>query len=303
MSGDPPFLRRLQKVISCGLLAAISVWVGSAWAIKRYPVTGIILKVDADRRTFSASCSAIPGYMEAMIMPYSVRDGKALTGLQPGMYVDFTLVVDGGSSYAEGIHIHRFESMEQEPLRARRLQLLEDMRKPEPGKSSVSVGQPVGDFTLTDQTGQRVALSQLQGKVVGITFIYTSCPLPDYCFRLSNNFGRLNKRFANQMGRDLILLSVSFDPVHDQPNVLRKYASTWKADPKSWHFLTGPLPDVKELCRRFGLNFWPDEGTLTHSLHTFVIDRTGKLAAKFEGNEFSAEQLGDFVEVTLAKGK
>jgi protein SCO1/2 len=120
---------------------------------------------------------------------------------------------------------------------------------------------------------------------------------------LSNNLGRLQKRFADRMGRDLVLLSVTMDPVHDTPEVLAKYGTTWKADARSWHFLTGPEPEVRKVCRRFGVNFWPDEGSLTHSLHTIVIDRQGKLAANFEGNEFTAQQLGDFVEAVLASGK
>jgi len=265
-------------------------------AAKRYPVTGVILKIDRPHRTFVASCAAIPGYMEAMVMPFTVRDDAALDGLQPSIPVEFTLVVESGHSYAEAVHVHHYESLEQEPLRARRLQLLAD-----PATNSLTLGQPVADFALTDQTGQRVALSQFAGKLVALTFIYTSCPLPDYCFRLSNNFGRINKRFAERMGRDLVLLSVTFDPVHDQPKVLAKYAATWKADAKSWHFLTGSLPEVKAVCRNFGLNFWQEEGSLTHSLHTVVIDRHGKLAANFEGNEFTAEQLGDFVEVEMGR--
>jgi protein SCO1 len=158
----------------------------------------------------------------------------------------------------------------------------------------------VPDFTLIDQTGRRVTLSQWAGKVVAVTFIYTSCPLPDYCFRLANNFGQLNQRFAGRMGRDLVLLSISFDPVHDQPKVLAKYASTWKGDPESWHFLTGPLDEVKAVSRQFGLNFWPDDVYVTHSLHTLVIDRRGRLAADFEGNQFTARQLGDYVEVLIS---
>jgi protein SCO1/2 len=102
------------------------------------------------------------------------------------------------------------------------------------------------------------------------------------------------------MGRDLVLLSISFDPVHDQPKVLAKYASTWRADPESWHFLTGPLDEVKAVSRQFGLNFWPDEDYLTHSLHTLVIDRRGRLAADFEGNQFTARQLGDYMEVLIS---
>jgi protein SCO1/2 len=266
----------------------------SLTAATRYPVTGIVLKVDRAHRSFDASCAAIPGYMEAMVMPYAVLDERQLDGLKPGASVDFTLVVEKERSYAEGIHIHRYETGEREPLLARRLQLMEAPH------ATVKPGDVVPDFTLTDQTGRRVALSQWAGKVVGITFIYTSCPLPDYCFRLANNFGQLNQRFAGRMGRDLVLVSISFDPVHDQPQVLAKYASTWKADPASWHFLTGQLDDVKTISRRFGLNFWPDEVYLTHSLHTLVIDRQGRLAADFEGNQFSARQLGDYVEVVMS---
>ena len=265
-------------------------------AATRYPVTGIVVKVDRSHRSFVASCAAIPGYMEAMAMPYAVLDEHQLDGLKPGAYVDFTLVVEKARSFAQGIHTHRYESTEREPLLARRLQLLETAH------ATVQPGDAAPGFTLTDQTGSRVTLSQWAGKVVAVTFIYTSCPLPDYCFRLSNNFSQLNQRFAGRMGRDLVLLSISFDPVHDQPAVLAKYASTWKADAESWHFLTGPLEDVKAVSRQFGLNFWPDDVYFTHSLHTLVIDRQGRLAADFEGNQFTARQLGDYVE-GLISGK
>jgi protein SCO1 len=270
-----------------------------AAAAMRYPVTGLILSIDQPHRSFTASCTEIPGYMKAMVLPIPVLDVKALTGLKPGMFVDFTLVVEKDRSWAENVHVHEYENLAQEPLLVRRLQMLARLDKTNPPAPLLAVGEPVPDFTLTDQTGQRVSLSRFRGKVMGVTFIYTSCPLPDYCFRLSNNFGRIQKRFAGQMGRDLVLLSISFDPVHDQPEVLAKYAGTWKADPNSWHFLTGTPDEVKAVCRRFGLNFWSDEGALAHSLHTLVIDRQGKLAANFEGNQFSSEQLGDFVETTL----
>jgi protein SCO1/2 len=125
--------------------------------------------------------------------------------------------------------------------------------------------------------------------------------LPNYCFRLSNNFGKLNQRFASRMGRDLVLVSITFDPAHDSPPVLAKYAATWKAEPKSWRFLTGTLPEVQAVCRRLGLNFWQDEGLFSHSLHTLVLGRDGKLAADFEGNEFSAQQLGDFLSTLVEK--
>lgn len=279
-------MRRRELLLLAACLAR------PARGAKRYPVTGIVLKVDREHRSFSASIAAIPGYMEAMPMPFRVRSAKELDGIRPGAYVEFTLVVETDDSWAEQIRPHTFFSTERDPMTARRLQLLQ---APEQQTKALAIGEAVPDFTLTDQTGQRMTLSQFAGKVVALTFIYTTCPLPNYCFRLSNNFGRLQQRFAGRMGRDLVLLSITFDPVHDQPQVLAKYGATWKADARWWHFLTGTLPEVQAVCRRFGLNFWQDEGLFTHSLHTVVIDRGGKLAANFEGNEFSAEQLGDFV--------
>ncbi len=274
------------------LLLITACATGRAWAVQRYPVTGVVLQVEPARRTFIASIAAIPGYMEAMSMPFSVRDARELEHLRPGAYVEFTLVVEKKNSWAEQVQLHHFVSMEQEPLLARRLALLAGTKAPE-------IGQPIADFTLLDQTNQRVRLSQFAGKVVGVTFIYTSCPLPNYCFRLSNNFGRVYQRFAARMGRDVILLSITIDPAHDSPAVLTRYAATWKADPKTWHFLTGTLAEVQAVCKQFGINAWQDEGAFTHALHTVVIDRAGKLAADFEGNEFSDRQLGDFMQSVI----
>ncbi|MFZ0860888.1 MAG: SCO family protein [Candidatus Sulfotelmatobacter sp.] len=127
--------------------------------------------------------------------------------------------------------------------------------------------------------------------------MYTRCPLPDYCVRLSNNFGSLQRRFKNRMGQDLVLLTVLIDPVHDQPDAMRTYARTWKADARNWHFLTGPVTDIQQLCRRFDTSFYPDEALFVHSFHTVVISRNGHLAANLEGNNFTAQQLGDLVQV------
>lgn len=288
-------MKRAFLAMTLVCLLAVEVLQGA----QRFPVNAVILSIDKAQRTFLASSSEIPGYMKAMVMPFQVRDAKALDGLKPSMFVDFTLAVDKDRSWVENLRVHEYQSVEQEPMLARRLQLLANLDRKNPLAPPIAIGDAVPDFTLTDQAGKRVRLSLLAGKVVGITFIYTSCPLPDYCFRLSNNFGRLQKRFATRMGRDLVLLSISFDPAHDTPAVLAKYAGIWKADANSWHFLTGTLPDVKQVCHGFGLNFWPDDASLTHSLHTVVVDRQGKLAANFEGNQFTAEQLGDFVEATI----
>lgn len=272
----------------------------SGWAAQQFPVTGMVLKVDRPHKIFVVSCQNIPGYMDAMVMPFEVRQVKDLDGLAPGMTVDFTLVVDKESNYVERIQIHPYESVEQDPLTARRLKLLNQLSHPDLAKS-LDIGQAVRDFTLTDQSHRRVTFSKFSGKVVAINFIYTSCALPNFCFRNSNTFGVLQKRFKEQMGRELVLLTVTFDPQRDGPDVLANYARTWKANPAAWHFLTGPVLDVQHVSNMFGMDYFPDEGLMNHSLHTAIIDRSGRLVANIEGNQFTANQLGDLVQTVLSR--
>ena len=282
-------------VVVLALLTAVR-----AAAVQKYDVRGLVLKVDPSRKSMLVSCENIPGFMEAMTMPFEVREPKMLEGLQPGMAVKFVLVVDGDSSYADDVQARAFENLELDPTQARRMHLLEKEVAPSSSlPSALAVGQPVPDFTLTDQNRRRIQLSQFAGKVVAVTFVYTRCPFPNYCFRLSNNFGQLQKRFKERMGRDLVLLTIVIDPANDGPEALTHYAKIWKADSEGWHFLTGSLPEIKQIAGKFDMSFYPDEALLVHSFHTAVIDRQEKLAANLEGNEFSSQQLGDLVETLL----
>src|SRR4030095_16077080 len=110
------------------------------------------------------------------------------------------------------------------------------------------------------------------GKVVAINFIYTSCSLPNFCLRIANNFGVLQQRFKDLIGRDLILLTITFDPIHDSPDVLARYARRWNADSRSWHFLTGPAADVMRVCRLFGVESFPAGGLTKTSLPRAMWD-------------------------------
>jgi protein SCO1/2 len=270
-------------------------------AAERHTAFGVVLQIDRAHLTLRVSCHEIPGYMDAMVMDFPVRNAKDLDGLQPGTLIDFTLVVEKGSAYATAIRIHQFQSTDPEPMAARQLTLLERLvgSGPEATKK-LETGQRVPDFSLIDQTSQSVSLSSFTGKVVGITFMYTHCPLPNYCFHLSNNFGMIRKRFPDRLGRDLILLNITFDPAHDQPEVLAEYARNWNAaGVPGWYFLTGPVLEVQKVCHEFGMNFWQDEGFITHALHTVILDRQGKLVANLEGNEFTAQQLGDLFDSVL----
>ena len=277
----------------------------SGLAAERHAAFGVVLQVDRAHHVLRVSSREIPGYMDAMVMDLPVRDAKELDGLQSGALIDFTLVVEKDSAYATGIRIHQFQSTDAEPMAVRQLNLVEGLvASGSEATKKLEIGQRVPDFSLIDQSAQSVSLSSFSGKVVGITFMYTHCPLPNYCFRLSNNFSMIRKRFARQMGRDLILLNITFDPVHDQPEVLAQYARNWSAAVvPGWYFLTGPVREVQKVCHEFGVNFWQDEGLITHALHTVILDRQGKIVANLEGNEFTAQQLGNLFDSVLGEPK
>jgi protein SCO1/2 len=234
--------------------------------------------------------------MDAMVMSFPVADPKALEPLTRGAVIEFTLVVDKQTSYAESVRVRGYDSAEREPAKARRLQALEEALR---GSHRLSVGQAIPDFTLTDQQGRALHFRQFAGKVVAINFVYTRCALPEYCVRSTNNFGVIQKQFQKRLGKDLVLLTVTFDPVHDRPEILRNYANTWKADPENWRFLTGAVGDVQRVCDLFGVNYVPDEGLFVHSLHSAIIGRDGKLVANLEGNEFTAQQFADLLTSVL----
>ncbi len=268
-------------------------------ADREYAVRGMVVSVDASARSFTVSHDRIDGFMEAMTMPFDVRDPGELRGLVPGAIVEFALIVGSESAYATRIAVRRYETVERDPSTARRLAVmrrLAGMTIP-----PVAIGSRMPDFTLVNQTGRPVALSTLAGKVVVVNFLYTRCALPQFCLRMANNFGALQRRFGNELGRDLVMLTITFDPQRDTPEVLASYAAQWQANPEGWHFLTGSVADIRRVCALFGQEAFPDEGLMNHSLHTAVIDRTGRLVANIEGNQFTPEQLGDLVLATLRR--
>lgn len=271
----------------------------SLYAEQRFAAIGLVISTDPAKGIVEISHDAIPGYMPAMAMPFHIADRSEIGPLKPGMKISFTLVVGDESSYIVNVREKPFDSQERDPDQARRLAVLDATLHAK--SNAIAPGGTVPDFSLIDQNRRAITLRQFRGKVVAITFIYTRCPLPDYCLRLTNNFGKLSQRFPERMNKDLILLSITFDPDHDTPEVLAKYAASTNSTAEGWHFLTGSLPAIHEICNRFGMNFWADEGLFTHSLHTVLIDRNGKLVANIEGNQFNATQLGDLVESTLAR--
>jgi protein SCO1/2 len=289
---------RLTAACLCAvaLIAGLDV----SAAEKEYRVKGMVVSVNAPAKSFVVSHEKIAGLMDAMTMPFEVRQATDLRDIVPGTVVEFTLVVSESTSYATRIAVVRYQTVEQDPSTARRLSVMKRMA----GLTTtppVAIGAAVPDFVLTDQKRQRVSLAGLAGKVVAANFVYTRCALPQFCLRMANNFGALQKRFARELGKDLVLLTITFDPERDTPEALASYASRWEANPSGWHFLTGSPTEIRRVCGLFGQEAFADEGLMNHSLHTVVISRTGVLVANIEGNQFTPEQLGDLVGATLRR--
>jgi protein SCO1/2 len=240
---------------------------------KSYAVDGIVVAVDPLARTMLVSHRAIGHYMPAMMMPFRVEESKELTEVHPGCRVEFELVVNRDHSMARNVRVTGKSEIPVAP-------------------QHIAIGQQMPDFRLTDQAGRSVTAADLRGQVVAINFIYTRCPLPDICPRLSANFAALSRKFAGRA----MFLSVTVDPDYDSPAVLADYARRWNADPATWHFLTG---DVNALAAALGEVYWFDEGSIGHNTMTSIFARDGKLAAMVEGAGYRVDQLGNLLERQL----
>ena len=254
---------------------------------RHYTTTGLVLKVDRPGATVTISHDAFPGFMDAMAMPFDLQGGARDVKVAAGDRVRLRLSVKGGRSWLD-----RLEVLSAAPVDA-------GLQQSPAVPVLVPVGAQIPDFDLVDQNGAGLSLASLKGKVVAVTFIYTRCPLPDYCPRMIENFRAIRSRFAAQMDRDLVLLTISFDPKYDTPQMLTAYAAANRAGGPGWHFLTGDGAKIERVCNAFGIQYWAEEGLITHSLQTAVIDRDGRLAATVEGKDFTPQQLGDLVGAVL----
>lgn len=237
---------------------------------RNYTVDGIVVAIDAASRTMLVSHRPIAHYMPAMMMPFRVENAAELQSLHPGARIQFDLAAGKQQSLARHV---RPTGEPDSPLPETRPKL--------------SIGDALPDFRLTDQGGRTIQSADLRGKVTAIDFIYTRCPLPDVCPRLSANFALLQRRF----GPNVALISITVDPDYDTPAVLRDYARRWSAGP-GWRFLTG---DVARVAAALGEIYWADEGSIGHNSTTSIFDREGRLAAIVEGSNYRPDQLLDLV--------
>jgi protein SCO1/2 len=265
--------------------AVVATAVSIAWmagCVKRYPVEGMVLSVDAPRRSLLVSHRAIPGYMPAMAMPFRAAAGEPFERLRPGTRVTFELHVNREAALARRIRVVEANQVDA------------DLRL-EPPEEKLAIGSAVPDFTLLGEHGRPVRLSDYAGRVVAINFLYTRCPLPEVCPRLAAAFSAMQRRFRDRIPGRIVLLSITLDPGYDTPEVLVRYAKSLRADPLGWRFLTGSKEQIETVARRFGLIHWPEEGVIVHTSVTAIVGADGKLKALVEGSSYPLEQLSDLL--------
>jgi protein SCO1 len=261
-----------------------------ATADQAFQVKGQLRSLESDGKTVRIAHEAIPGFMPAMEMPFTVKDPAALRGLAAGDNVKFQLVVTKDDSWIDQIE----KTTDAPALKASS----EPFSAAAPDE--VEIGQPVPDFGLVDQNGHAFRLRDLRGKAVVLTFIYTRCPLPNFCPLMSRNFASLQARFTRDFPGRVQLLSISFDPQYDTPAQLKQYASVYQKSDKDWAFATGTRQQVDYVTGLFGLVREPSNGFINHDLRTALISPDGKLVHVWRSNVWTPYEVERMVRETLA---
>jgi protein SCO1 len=256
---------------------------------KRYPLKGTVVSIDRTQQSIVVDAEAIPGFMAAMAMPYPVVEPKLLDAAAPGDQITADVVVTPTSAHLEKIVV---------------------VKKAEPGKPTgkLQQGQPAGiapNFEFVNQDGKHIQLHQYLGKTVLLTFIYTRCPLADYCPLATHNFAEIEKALAKTPGAyaKTHLLSISFDSDHDTPEVLRNYSRSFMAKPAygHWEFATIPKSSRAEVASYFNLFLNEEGGQITHSMTTALIAPDGSVRRWYSSNDWKpADVLADLAQSAVA---
>jgi protein SCO1/2 len=270
---------------------------GPSGVEKPYPFKGVVVSVDRSREKVTVKHEAVPGYMDAMTMPFAVAESKILEDLKPGDTIEAKLLVGDRSSHLEGIVISR-------PPGTTSVETI-----PAPGNYG-KPGDAAPATTLVDQEGKTFSLRDFKGQAVAVTFIFTRCPLPDFCPRMNLNFSEVERLLAAdpKLYGATQLLSVSFDPAHDTPAVLKAFRDPFLKGvpgvvPGHWRFATGTLDEIKEFAGFFGLTYLKTGDQFVHSLATAVIAPDGKLSSIRRGNDWEAKELVEDLKKAAAGAK
>jgi protein SCO1/2 len=246
---------------------------------RAYPVHGQIIAVDNTKHTLTIKHDDIDGLMPGMTMSFPVADPALMTGREPGEIVDATLEVSDALARIASVRRVGFEAL---PTNTNAAMMAEGV---------LNVGDEVPDTALIDQSDKRRALAEWRGSATLLTFIYTSCPLPNFCPLLDSHFARLQQAILAdaRLKSKAKLISVTFDPEHDTPAVLAAHAAKLKANPDVWTFATGDRGTLDRLAARFGVSVIRSDSDpfITHNLRTILLGPDGRIAQIYSGSEWN----------------
>jgi protein SCO1/2 len=250
----------------------------------RYPLKGKVVEVDAASRKVTVAHEDIPGFMPAMTMPFVVleKDQALLQGVGPGDEITATLVAPDSRYWLEDLVVAKRGTPDPNAT-------------PHP-RHEAHPGDALPDVALVDQDGRPLRLADHQGKAVALTFVFTRCPMPDFCPLMMTRFAAAHAALAKDEGLAATtrLVTVSFDTTHDTPDVLRAYGAPFqKTKPPftHWALATGKEDAVRRLGEALELDYVEENRSFTHNLRTAVLDRQGKLRRLFRGNDWTTEEL------------
>jgi protein SCO1 len=259
---------------------------------QRHELKGKVVSVEKDKHIVTVAHESIKDFMEGMTMPFTVRDDWPFEVLAPGDQITATLVIDGPESWLENVIVSK-SSSETTPLSSS-------------GATEAQPGDTVPDFTLVNQNNRTIRTAQYRGKALLLTFIYTRCPIPEYCTLMSNNFAEIDRELqkTQELYEKTRLLSISIDPEYDTPAVLRSYGSSHTGryeDEKftHWEFATGRKEEVKEVAKFFGLQYFPEKDQIVHGLRTVIVGPDGKVVKVYRGNEWKPSEVVKELEALL----
>jgi protein SCO1/2 len=262
-----------------------------------YQVRGVVIEPRPAKKEVEIKHEAIPDYMPAMTMPFEVRDTNELAGLTAGDVVTFRLNVTDTEGWIDQIRKTAPPSGHV-PTNSPANGVIQVVRDVEP----LQVGDPLPDYHLTNQLGQPISIGQFKGEALAINFLFTRCPFPTFCPRMANNFAEVQQKMAEipNAPTNWHLLTISFDPEFDTPEVLKRYGQAHGYDPSHCTLATGDLQEITALADRFGQTFWHDDtGSISHNLRAVVINAAGRVQRVFTGNEWNSAQLtAELVQAT-----
>lgn len=285
----------LAAFVAATLLAALGALTlirqQPAAAGEFYQVRGVIESIDHTENSTRIRHEEVSGYMPAMVMPFSVKDSALLTQIQPGDEVLFRLEVTEDDSW-----ISRFITVTTPAATPGEISAAEPLT---PEMQRLQPGETVPPFRLTGQNGQPIDSSSYRGKALLVTFIYTRCPLPNYCPFLSQSFAELQQRLAQEFPGQFQLLSITIDPEVDTPSILKSYGMRYGADESTWTFATGSLDEITRVSEWFGLTREVAGGLINHDLRTALISPEGKLVHVWKSNAWTPYEVQRSVRQVL----